>query len=111
MGRRRVPKSEQLWALPDTPPDTESLECWFGLWAQVPDSLPTVPADAGQAREELLPSLSSCTGLEILERPGQVLGVQVMFAIRKRLWRSPASSEQPGRCPCILSGYLKLDDF
>lgn len=39
----------------------------------MPDSLPTLPANAGQAREELLPSLSSCAGLEILvpkERSG-----------------------------------------
>lgn len=59
----------------------QTLRVWnvgFGLWAHVPDSLPTVPDNAGQAREELLPSLSSCTGLEILvpeERLGQVLGV------------------------------------
>lgn len=38
----------------------QTLRVWnvgFGLWAHVPDSLPTLPAKAGQAREELLPSL------------------------------------------------------
>lgn len=53
-----------------------TLRVWnvgFGLWAHVPASLPTLPANAGQAREELLPSLSSSAGLEILvpkERSG-----------------------------------------
>lgn len=55
-GRGRVHKSDQLWALPDS----ESLECLLqtlrvwnvgcGLWAHVPDSLPTLLANAGQGR-------------------------------------------------------------
>lgn len=93
----------------------ESGSVGFGSWAHVPVSLLTLPANVpGQAREWLLhpwaPSLgwNSWCQRKGLVFPGQVLGVQVMFSIRRGLWR------RGGQLPLSnlsMSGQLKLDDF